>query len=249
MPDPPPALDSPQRSLTPLLGRDREVAAVKALLLDPAVRLVTLTGPAGVGKTRLAEAVATELRGAFAAGFEFVSLAAEQDPDQVMPRIAKAFRRDADRLQQFLRRRNLLLVLDNLEQILEATPQVTGLVAACPALKVLVTSRIALRVRGERAFPVDPLAVPGPHPLPPEELRGVPAVALFVARAEAVRPSFAISEKNAAAVAAICRQLEGLPLAIELAAARVRVLPPAAIRDRLQQATGGASLELLTGGP
>ncbi|MFL5882103.1 MAG: LuxR C-terminal-related transcriptional regulator, partial [Actinomycetota bacterium] len=234
------------------MGREREVAAVVELLREPAVRLVTLTGPAGVGKTRLAVRVAEELRPAFADGVAFVPLAPVRDPDQVLPAVAQALgvreggaRPLAERLTASLRARKLLLVLDNLEQVLDAAPRLAHLLAACPPLTVLTTSRAVLRVSGEHDVPVPSLALPAAgRRLALDELARTEAVALFVARARAADPGFALTEANAASVAAICERLDGLPLAIELAAARVPVLPSEALLARLDD-----RLRLLTGGP
>jgi predicted ATPase len=237
-------------SLTPLVGRDAERATVGALLLRDDVRLVTLTGPSGTGKTRLAVQAAADLVGSYPDGVFLVSLAPVSDAELVAPAIAQVLgvRDDAAhgvvaRLKAELRDRTLLLLLDNFEQVLAAAPLVSELLLATPRLKVLATSRAALRVRGEREFPVSPLALP-----PPEatlaDTRGSGAVALFCDRAAAARPDFALTEDNAADVAEVCRRLDGLPLAIELAAARVRMLSPRALRERLSH-----RLDLLTRGP
>jgi predicted ATPase/DNA-binding XRE family transcriptional regulator len=235
--------------LTSFVGREREVAEVRQRLR--ATRLLTLTGAGGIGKTRLALAVATELLDAFRAGAVFVDLAPLDAPALVVPAIAQALgvregdRPLAERLEAALRDRELLLVLDNFEHVLAAAPVVAALLRACPRVKVLATSRAPLHLSGEHEFPVAPLAVPDPRrQLPLEWLAQVPAAQLFVRRAQAVRPGFALSPDNAAAVAEICSRLEGLPLAIELAAARTRALPPQALLARL-----GRALPLLTGGP
>ncbi len=242
------------RFLTPFVGREREVAAVQELLLRADAPLVTLIGPGGVGKTRLAARVAEASAGAFAAGVAFVPLAAVEDPDLVLPTVATTLGvRDSGekpldaRLADFLRDRPLLLVLDNLEQVLPAAPRIAALLAACPALTLLATSRAPLIVSGERAFDVPPLSLPirgergkAPHL---DDLAGFESVRLFVERAQAARADFALVDANAAAVAEICRRLDGLPLAIELAAARVRAFPPPALLARLER-----RLPLLTGG-
>ena len=238
-------------ALTSFVGREREVAAVAERLRDPAVRLLTLTGPGGTGKTRLAvEAVAAAGRPVADAAV-FVDLSPLRDPALVVPAIARTVgvrdlgnRPVAESLQLYLRDKRLLLLLDNFEHLLPAAPAVCDLLATCPGLKVLVTSRAALRVRGEHAYPVPPLALPGPDDRPVAHLTGAaPAVALFVQRAAAVRPEFRLSDDNAGAVAEICRRLDGLPLAIELAAARVQLLAPRALLARLER-----RLPLLTAG-
>ena len=237
--------------LTSFVGRGREVDQVCDLLRHADVRLVTLTGPGGVGKTRLAFQVAASVADAFPDGVVFVSLAATAGPTLVQPAVARALgvlesgdRPLLQRLTGVLRSRPVLLVLDNLEHVVAAAPFVADLLAACPELKVLVTSRVTLRVSGEHEFPVPPLPVPDPNRLPPAtELAAYGAVTLFAQRARAVRPDFAIGEANAAAVAEVCARLDGLPLAIELAAARSKVLSPQAVLARLEN-----RLALLTGG-
>jgi non-specific serine/threonine protein kinase len=243
------------RFLATLVGREREVAALNALLLRSDSPLVTLVGPGGVGKTRLAVRVAEEVAAAFADGVAFVPLAAIRDHDLVLSTIAQALgvreagdRSLADQLVGLLRDRSLLLVLDNLEQVLSAAPRVSALLAACPRLTVLATSRAPLRVSGERTFDVPPLALPGRTEgnslTDLDDLARTEAVRLFVERAQAARSDFALTEANAAAVAEICQRLDGLPLAIELAAARVGVLSPAALLKRMEK-----RLPLLTEGP
>ena len=240
----------------PLVGRAAELAQVEALLLRQDVGLLTLTGPGGTGKTRLALQAAADLLDRFEDGVAFVALAPIREPDLVLPTVAAALGvRDAgarplrDLVLDHLRSRRLLLLLDNFEQVLGAAPLVADLLAAVPRLTVLVTSRAVLRLSGEHEYPVPPLGVPGPgRPPPAEEVGRVEAVRLFVERARAARPDFALDAANAPAVAALCRRLDGLPLALELAAARVRVLPPRALLARLSGAHGADFLGLLAGG-
>jgi len=219
---------------TPFIGRESEIRAVKEHLSSASVRLLTLTGVGGTGKTRLALQAAADMVDDFEDGVFFIPLAALSDPGLVLQAIAQAFalREAKDRplkeqLQFHLRDKQVLLVLDNFEQVIDAAPVVSDLLTAAPRLKVLVTSREVLRLYGESNYPVPPLSVPDPQRLPPlERLTQYEAVALFIDRARAVAPDFAVTNDNAPAVAEICHRLDGLPLAIELAAARVRVLPP-----------------------
>ncbi len=232
--------------LTSFVGRERELAAVAALV--GAARLVTLTGPGGVGKTRLALRAAEELAADFPDGVVFVSLAELDQPAQVLPAMARAFGvREGRRplgsvLGELLRSRHILLVLDNCEQVVGSAPALGALLAGCPRLTLLATSRAPLQLSAEQVFPVPPLALPSVAAAP-EELAQVEAVALFLERARAVAPEFSLTVGNAAAVAGICRALDGLPLALELAAARVRLLPPGALLERMTN-----RLALLTAG-
>jgi predicted ATPase/DNA-binding CsgD family transcriptional regulator len=237
--------------LTPLVGREQEIAAVCALLSRPEVRLVTLTGTGGVGKTRLALGVAAAVNADFADGICSVALAPLTDPGLVLPTIAQALgvREQAhqslrDSLQDHLRDRQVLLVLDNFEQLISAAPLVAELLVAAPRLHVLVTSRTSLHLSGEHEFVVPPLALPDLGNLPPPDyLLQYGAIHLFVARAQAVHSAFALTGENAPAVAAICQQVDGLPLAIELAAGRSKLFSPQALLPRLRN-----RLKLLVGG-
>ena len=235
--------------LTSFVGREREVVAVARLLRRAEVRLLTLTGPGGVGKSRVALEVGRQAADDFADGVAFVPLAAVDDPALVAPTVAHALDvREAgdetvgDRLVAFLRARRLLLVLDNVEQVVEAAPVVAHLLAACPGVRVLATSRVPLRISGEQVYPVAPLHLPDPAD-PPERVADAEAVRLFTERARAADPTFALAPENARAVAAICQRLDGLPLAIELAAAKTRLLRPPALLARLDR-----RLPVLTGG-
>jgi len=236
---------------SPFIGREKEVATVHNLLCREDVRLLTLTGAGGIGKTRLALQVAAELCDLFTDGVYFVNLAPISDTEFVVPTIAQALgiREVAgqtlpEHLKEELRQKQVLLVLDNFEQVVSAAPQVMDLLSGCPKLKVLVTSREVLRVRAEHEFAVPPLALPDLTRLPElAEFSPYAAVALFIQRAQAVKPDFQVTPVNARTIAEICVRLDGLPLAIELAAARVKLLSPQALLARLNQ-----RLQVLTSG-
>jgi predicted ATPase/DNA-binding NarL/FixJ family response regulator len=235
-----------------LIGRATDIARVHERLLDPDVRLLTLVGPAGTGKTRLAVEVANQCAADFSDGIWFVDLAPVRDPELVPSAIAEtlAVREDRDRpliqtLKTFLADRRALLLLDNFEQVLPAAPHLTELLRACPDLKLIVTSRSALHLQWEHELVVNPLAVPDLNALPSiGHLAEIASVALLVERTHRIDPEFDLNEHNARAIAEICARLDGLPLAIELAAARMRVLPPRALLSRLSR-----RLVVLDGGP
>jgi len=239
---------------TAFIGREREVAAVKELLQREMMRLVTLTGPGGIGKTRLGVQIAGEVADSFPLGVFFIPLSAVNDPERIASTIAQTLgiRENAgqtplDTLKEYLQtlsRSAMLLVLDNFEHLVSAAPMVADLLTSAPRLKLLVTSRSPLHIYGEHEFPVPSLELPDPKGvLALDKLSQNQSVALFIKRAAAIKPDFELTETNASAVATICVRLDGLPLAIELAAARIKLLSPGAIETRLQ-----SRLQLLTGG-
>jgi predicted ATPase len=226
---------------TSLVGREQAVAEVAGLAGSPDVRLVTLTGLGGIGKTRLAVAVGERLAGRFEARTAFVPLAAVTEPGLVLAGVARAVGVELagsgsplEALVEYLGADRWLLILDNLEQVVDAAGDIDALLTRCRGVVILATSRTVLGLRAEREYPVPPLSLPADVAgVPVAELAASPAVALFVDRARAARPGFALTESNAAAVAEICRRLDGLPLAIELAAGRTRLLDPSALLRRL----------------
>lgn len=236
---------------TQMVGRQTELEEINRLLADEAVRLVTLIGPGGTGKTRLALQTGAELIDRFHDGTYFIDLAPIRDPNSVLTAIARTIGLNEssngsmlDDLKDQLREKAMLLLLDNFEQVTAAAVQVASLLQFCPHLKLLATSREALRVRGEHLYPLPPLELPADaRHATPQELADYEAVQLFVERARAVRPDFELTDENAEAIAEVCLRLDGLPLAIELAAARIRLFSPQALRQRLE-----SRLKLLRGG-
>jgi predicted ATPase/transcriptional regulator with XRE-family HTH domain len=240
----PPGLLNLPGFLTPLLGRERDESTITQLLKDHALRLLTLTGPGGVGKTRLAVKVASGLGDVFGDGVGFVPLAPVSDATLVLVSIAQALgvgdRSDVSLFEGIvlaLRNQRMLLVLDNFEHVLDAAPLVSDVLVACPSVRILVTSRTLLRIDGEHVYHVDPLALPlenGDHAMTPELAMQSPAVALFLARAHTVQPGLALTADNVGSVVEVCREMDGLPLALELAAARIALLPPVELLRRLK---------------
>jgi len=242
--------------LTPLINRIREIAAISACLARDDVHLITLVGPPGIGKTRLGLHVAGAWQARFRDGIYFVALAPIRDPAQVLPTIAhtlgikKTGEPVLEALRALLSDRQVLLVLDNFEQVADAAPQIAELLRAAPKAKALVTSRSALHLSGEHLFVVPPLDRPDPRHLPPlAELAAMPAIELLTSRLQAIRPEFVLTRENAPVIAEICACLDGLPLAIELAAARGRMFGPQALLDRLRGASGPTALRFLVDGP
>jgi len=236
---------------TTIIGREAEVGEMRELLQKKSTRLVTLTGPGGTGKTRLALQVGIEMMDEFAEGVSFIPLAAVRDPNFVASSIAQSLGvKEAagipvfDTLREYLHNRETLLLLDNFEQVISAAPVVSNLLSTCPRIKIIVTSRESLRVRGEREFAVLPLALPESETqMSANDLLDYSSVALFVERAQAARSDFSLTEENAHWVTEICARLDGLPLAIELAAARTKLLSPQSLLARLEN-----RLQLLRGG-
>lgn len=237
--------------LPPLVGRDAEATALEQLLKEKAVRLVTLTGPGGIGKTRLGLEVASRLLPAFEEGVFFIPLESISDSALVTSEIAQSLgvsevggKPLKESLKEYLKEKRVLLLLDNFEQLIAAAPLLSELCAVCPGVELMVTSRAALHLSGAQEFPVSPIPLPEFKRLPPPDaLLQNPAVSLFVQRARVAKPGFNLTPENARAVVDICRRLDGLPLAIELAAARIKLLSPESMLTRLE-----SGLKLLAGG-
>lgn len=245
-----PTLEPTPQPLTSLVGRDTAAASVRALLAEPETRLVTLTGTGGIGKTRLAFRVAGDGAADFPDGIAFVSLSPLTDPEQVLPALAQALgvigpglHSREERLTRLLDGQRMLVILDNFEHVMAAAPAITALLQSTRTVTLLVTSRIPLHISGEHEFAVPPLEMPGERS-DPDEIANSSACALFAARSRAARDDFVIDASNAAIVLDICRRLGGVPLAIELAAARSKALPPAALLQQLSR-----DPDLLSGGP
>ena len=238
-------------TFTSFIGREQDVAAIEAMLLRPEVRLLTLVGIGGIGKTRLALQIAAQIRSSFADGVCFAGLVSTSDPALIPSVIAESLGIQQvgnlsilEQVKLYLQDKQLLLILDNFEQLVSAATIVEELLAACPSLKIIVTSRTVLRLRVEFEYPVDPLTLPDLGRSPNDTGIGQStAIALFVQRAQMVKPDFQLTQANVRTIAEICIQLDGLPLAIELAAARSRLLPPQALLSRLSR-----RFEVLTGG-
>lgn len=230
-------------SLTVMIGREYESTRLRKLILDPEIRLITIAGPPGVGKTCLALNVARVVSAAFQNGVVFADLTPIRRPEMLLPALALALGipestklTGEEAIKNALAKKSMLIVLDNFEQIVDAAPQLLALLGAAPQLKILATSREILRLRGEQEFHLEPLPVPGEHKNKSfEQLQDFPSVHLFVERAQAVKPEFKLDEKNASLVAEICHRLDGLPLAIELAAARIRTLSLSSMLEQIDR--------------